>query len=173
MPSIYAGTYGKNTTAANALNTALLQHPEISRTMISLYPRYSMTYLLEKTRRHAAEKVLGDSSYEWKVMNRLSKKLYLQNMNSYTASAGDTKTAVKFSATSGGSALTTSYFNVHDILLFQNDATGIILTDDGSGVYTVEMIDAIAKEIKTYKVGANNKLSKGQSTLANGGGGGS
>jgi hypothetical protein len=36
-----------------------------------------------------------------------------------------------------------------------------------------EMIDAIAKEIKTYKVGANNKLSKGQSTLANGGGGGS
>ena len=152
MPSIYTGTYGKDTTAANALNANLLQHPETARTLISLYPRYSMTYLLEKTRRHAAEKVLGDSSYEWKVMNRLSKKLYLQNMNSYTASAGDTKTAVKFSATSGGSALTTSHFNVHDILLFQNGATGIILTDDGSGVYTVEMIDAIASGVASGDV---------------------
>ena len=47
------GTYGKGTTAANALNANLLQHPEIARTLISLYPRYSMTYLLERTRRIA------------------------------------------------------------------------------------------------------------------------
>ena len=63
MAKTSTGTYGKGTTAANALNANLLQHPEIAKTLISLYPRYSMTYLLEKTRRHAAEKVLGDSSY--------------------------------------------------------------------------------------------------------------
>ena len=64
MAKFYTGTYGSGTTAENALNTALLQYPEIARTLISQYPRYSATYLLERTGRYAKEKVLGDNSFE-------------------------------------------------------------------------------------------------------------
>ena len=70
MASIYTGTYGSSTTAENALNTALMQYPEIARTLISQYPRYAATYLLERTGRYAKEQVLGDNSFEWKVMGR-------------------------------------------------------------------------------------------------------
>ena len=70
MARVYTGTYGSGTTAENALNTALMQYPEIARTLIQQYPRYAATYLLERTGRFAAEKVLGDNSFEWKVMGR-------------------------------------------------------------------------------------------------------
>ena len=73
---MYTGTYGAGTTAENALNTALMQYPEIARTLISQYPRYSATYLLERTGRYAKEKVLGDNSFEWKVMGRYNTPTY-------------------------------------------------------------------------------------------------
>ena len=76
MARLYTGTYGSGTTAENALNTALLQYPEIARTLISQYPRYSATYLLERTGRFAKEKVLGDNSFEWKVMGRYNTPSY-------------------------------------------------------------------------------------------------
>ena len=46
MAKLYTGTYGSGTTPENALNTALLQYPEIARTLIQQYPRYSATYLM-------------------------------------------------------------------------------------------------------------------------------
>ena len=57
MANMYTGTYGAGTTAENALNTALMQYPEIARTLIKQYPRYAATYLLERTGRYATEKV--------------------------------------------------------------------------------------------------------------------
>ena len=39
MATIYTGTYGSGTTAENALNTALMQYPEIARTLVKQYPR--------------------------------------------------------------------------------------------------------------------------------------
>ena len=48
MATMYTGTYGAGTTAENALNTALMQYPEIARTLIKQYPRYAATYLLER-----------------------------------------------------------------------------------------------------------------------------
>ena len=44
MAKVYTGEYGNGTTAENALNTALMQYPEIARTLIQQYPRYSATY---------------------------------------------------------------------------------------------------------------------------------
>ena len=76
MAKLYTGTYGSGTTAENALNTALMQYPEIARTLIQQYPRYAATYLLERTGRFATEKVLGDNSFEWKVMGRYNTPSY-------------------------------------------------------------------------------------------------
>ena len=54
------------------------------------------------------EKVLGDSSYEWKVMNRLNRKTMIQthgtdatNGAGGAAAAGSLMTGMKFEASSG------------------------------------------------------------------------
>ena len=101
MASIYTGTYGSSTTAENALNTALMQYPEIARTLVKQYPRYSATYLLERTGRYAKEQVLGDNSFEWKVLGRYNTPSYSNGwastdgvtFNGYTEAAGATAVA--------------------------------------------------------------------------------
>jgi len=142
------GTYGVGTTAANALNANLLQHPEIARTLISLYPRYSMTYLLERTRRIAKEKVLGDSSYEWKVMNRLNRKTMIQthgtdatNGAGGAAAAGSKITGTKFEASSGGGA--EDQFNLYDVVRYPSGGTALVVVGASSNAYTLEAITAI------------------------------
>jgi hypothetical protein len=142
------GTYGKGTTAANALNANLLQHPEIARTLISLYPRYSMTYLLERTRRIAKEKVLGDSSYEWKVMNRLNRKTVIEthgtdatNGAGGAAAAGSKVTGMKFAPTNGGTA--EDQFNLYDVVRFPSGGTALIVAGPTSNAYTLEAITAV------------------------------
>jgi hypothetical protein len=140
------GTYGVGTTAANALNANLLQHPEIARTLISLYPRYSMTYLLERTRRMASEKVLGDNSYEWKVMNRLSRKCLIQaTTGGSTVAAGVTET-LEFENTSGGGV--ENWFNKFDVVRFSDGATGLIISLT-TNAYVVEMITALSAAANT------------------------
>ena len=42
MAKVYTGEYGSGTTAENALNTALMQYPEIARTLITQYIRKSI-----------------------------------------------------------------------------------------------------------------------------------
>jgi len=142
------GTYGKGTTAANALNANLLQHPEIARTLISLYPRYSMTYLLERTRRMASEKVLGDNSYEWKVMNRLNRKTMIQthgtdatNGAGGAAAAGSKITGTKFEASSGGGA--EDQFNLFDVVRYPSGGTALVVAGPSTNAYTLEAITAI------------------------------
>ena len=95
MAKLYTGTYGSGTTPENALNTALLQYPEIARTLIQQYPRYSATYLMERTGRFASEKVLGDNSFEWKVMGRYNAPTFSAGWIStdgvtFVGSTGDT-----------------------------------------------------------------------------------
>ena len=140
MATTKSGEYGVGTTAANALNANLLQHPEIARTLISLYPRYSMTYLLERTRRMAKEKVLGDSSYEWKVMNRLSRKSLIQATGTGGAVAAGANDTFAFEATSSGGA--ENWFNPFDVIRFASGSTGFVVSVS-STTYTVEMITAL------------------------------
>ena len=84
MAQIYAGLYGSDTMPENSLNTALMQYPEIARTLVKQYPRYSATYLLERTGRYATEKVLGDNSFEWKILGRYNKPTYMIGGSSAT-----------------------------------------------------------------------------------------
>ena len=58
----------------NSLVANLLKYPEIAKKVVELYPRYTTTYLLEKLGFGASEKVLGDNSFEWKMMGRYRAK---------------------------------------------------------------------------------------------------
>ena len=109
MARLYTGTYGSGTTAENALNTALLQYPEIARTLISQYPRYSATYLLERTGRFAKEKVLGDNSFEWKVMGRYNTPSY---SNGWASTDG--VTFVGYTSAGGAAAVTAGNYDNMD-----------------------------------------------------------
>ena len=151
MARIYKGTYGSGTSPENALNTALLQYPEIAKTLIQQYPRYSATYLLEKTGRHAAEKVLGDNSFEWKVMGRYNAPSFMTghfstNGTTFTASGSVGETAGFITAadangdvfylivdgTTGAgtdAARTGDFLNKFDMVRFQSGATALVLED--------------------------------------------
>ena len=126
MARLYTGTYGSGTTAENALNTALLQYPEIARTLISQYPRYSATYLLERTGRFAKEKVLGDNSFEWKVMGRYNTPSY---SNGWASTDG--VTFVGYTSAGGAAAVTAGNYDNMDA-----DGDIFYLSFDGEGIYT-------------------------------------
>jgi hypothetical protein len=68
------GVFGAGTQQSNSLVAAELKHPEISSVLIQQYPRYALTYLLERTGRHANVEVAGDKSFEWKVLGRTGVK---------------------------------------------------------------------------------------------------
>ena len=121
--------YGNGTTPENALNNALLQYPEIASTLIQQFARYTLTLLLEKVGLYASEKVLGDNSFEWKVMGRYNKKQFIASTADTSHTAGQ-KVAFTFSDTSGGSAV--NYYNLYDLLRFQDGSTGLIVGISGS-----------------------------------------
>ena len=146
MAKLYTGTYGSGTTAENALNTALMQYPEIARTLIQQYPRYAATYLLERTGRFAQEKVLGDNSFEWKVLGRYNAPTKLRAGNSSTATAALSTTAAGASngtivylvANASDSTAPGNFLNKFDMVRFQSGATALVLEDpylnDGIGL---------------------------------------
>ena len=68
-------------TADNSLVNNMLKYPEIAKKIIELYPRYSMTYLLERLGFGASEKVIGANAFEWKVMNRYKKPAIIADSN--------------------------------------------------------------------------------------------
>jgi len=148
MARVYKGTYGSGTSPENALNTALMQYPEIAKTLIQQYPRYSATFLLEKTGRHAAEKVLGDNSFEWKVMGRYNAPSFNVGFFStdgitFTASGSVGETAgfisdadangdVFYLIIEGATASnnrTGDFLNKFDMVRFQSGATALVLED--------------------------------------------
>ena len=181
MAKLYTGTYGAGTTAENALNTALLQYPEIGRTIISQYPRYAATYLLERTGRYATEKVLGDNSFEWKVMGRYNAPSYSTGFvlgvsadtswtSSPTASSGawtaadavNDQFSILMDGTGGSPTRTPDFLNKWDMVRFQSGATAIVIedprsNDSGSGASTdrivkFEIVDASAQAVQTSDV---------------------
>ena len=174
MAKVYSGEYGNGTTAENALNTALMQYPEIARTLIQQYPRYSATYLLERTGRFAQEKVLGDNSFEWKVMGRYNAPSHMTghfstNGTTFTASGSVTATGgtiddadangdVFFLITDGtATGRTGDFLNKFDMVRFQSGATAIVLEDPIANtsssaastdfIVKFEMVDASAQAL--------------------------
>ena len=96
------GTYGSGTTAENSLVANMLKYPEIARTLIQQHPRYTMTYLLEMTGRFAAEKIIGNNAFEWKVMGRYNKPSKSLGWISHTTSG----TYAVYDSDSGDAAAT-------------------------------------------------------------------
>ena len=138
------GTYGNATTDETSLVTNLLKYPEIGKKLIELYPRYTLTYLLEAAGRQAAEKVIGDSAFEWKVMGRYSKPGIL-NAAPSNISAGDTGTIVLKHVVASDQY--GNLFNANDILRFSDGTTAMVTgAATGTGTtrtYVVRAIDAI------------------------------
>jgi len=87
------GTFGVDTQNSSSLVANLLKHPEIGATLIEQYPRYALTYLLEKTGRHANLKIAGDNSFEWKVLGRSNQSVALASGQT-TITATDAGTAL-------------------------------------------------------------------------------
>ena len=146
MAKVYTGTYGKDTTDETALVTNLLKYPEIGKKIISQYPRFSLTYLLEAAGRNAAEKVIGDYSFEWKMMGRYRKPCIINSASNAAtaAAAGSTFTLTLDHAPSSGSYGNT--LNVNDVVRF-HDGTTALVTDEGtpgsaSNVVTFRSIDS-------------------------------
>ena len=137
MAQIYAGLYGSDTMPENSLNTALMQYPEIARTLVKQYPRYSATYLLERTGRYATEKVLGDNSFEWKILGRYNKPTYMIGGSSATATGALTATAnggsdgtiVYVLGDDTTSGYTGNFLRKFDMVRFQSGATALVLED--------------------------------------------
>jgi len=174
MANLSTDVYGSGTTAENALNTALMQYPEIARTLIQQYPRYAATYLLERTGRFASEKVLGDNSFEWKVMGRYNRPSYNTgffgtNGTSFTAAASVTATGgtiddadangdVFYLITDGtATGRTGNFLNKWDMVRFQSGATAVVVADPIANtsssaaatdyIVQFEMIDASAQAL--------------------------
>ena len=180
MAQLYTGTFGSGTSPENALNTALMQYPEIAKTLIQQYPRYSATYLLERTGRYASEKVLGDNSFEWKVMGRYNAPSFSTGFfkgvsadTAFTSSptsttgiildAGDADGDV-FEILMDGTATdrTPDFLNKFDMVRFQSGATAIVVEDPrsndsgqgavGDRVVKFEMVGALAQPLLSTDV---------------------
>ena len=134
---ISSGTYGAETTDETSLVSNLLKYPEIGKKLIELYPRYTLTYLLEAAGRQAAEKVIGDVAFEWKVMGRYSKPGVLSddiNTNGVSGdiAAGATGTVSFRHDTSNG--FYADLYNANDILRFSDGTTCMVVSGPtGSG----------------------------------------
>jgi hypothetical protein len=143
MAKIYTGTYGKDTTDETALVTNLLKYPEIGKKIISQYPRFSLTYLLEAAGRNAAEKIIGDYAFEWKMMGRYRKPAVVHTGASPNVSAGATFTVtLKHGSGDHGDNL-----NVNDVVRMPSGNTAIVTSvptaSGSSNVVTLRAIDAI------------------------------
>ena len=173
MAKLYTGTYGSGTTPENALNTALLQYPEIARTLIQQYPRYSATYLMERTGRFASEKVLGDNSFEWKVMGRYNAPTFSAGWISTDGVTFVGSTAGSGAASVSGTAVaaadadgdviylrgdgdtsgrTPNFLNKFDMIRFQSGAVGLVLEDPTPSAAQSSANGGIAVTAASYDV---------------------
>tara|TARA_R110001632_G_scaffold182919_2_gene303017 strand:- start:1914 stop:3374 length:1461 start_codon:yes stop_codon:yes gene_type:complete len=66
----------------------MLKHPEIGSTLIQQYPRFALTYLLERTGRFASVKIMGDKSFEWKVLGRSNREIKLADITTLSVQTG-------------------------------------------------------------------------------------
>ena len=147
MAKVYTGTYGKDTTDETALVTNLLKYPEIGKKIISQYPRFALTYLLEAAGRNAAEKVIGDYAFEWKMMGRYRKPAIIDSGETLSAAAGALETFVVDHDPTNG--IYGDNLNVNDIVRFSDGTTAMvtdvpaITSSDTQNTITVRAIDAL------------------------------
>ena len=129
-----SATFGLDTQMSNSLVDAMLKYPEISSTLIQQYPRYALTYLLERTGRYANVKILGDKSFEWKVLGRSSQPVVT------AASHNVAETSSYPDAATGVITVDNTYLSLHDVIRVGSDVGQIIgtqsadATDDAAGV---------------------------------------
>ena len=153
MAKVYTGTYGKDTTDETALVTNLLKYPEIGKKLIQQYPRFSLTYLLEAAGRNAAEKIIGDYSFEWKMMGRYRKPAKLDA--TFTgAAAGTTFTCTFDHDTSNG--IHGDNLNVNDIVRFADGSTAMV-TAEGTPTATQNVVTFRAIDATT-SAGTNSAI---------------
>ncbi len=130
----YTGSFGVDTQASNSLVSNLLKHPEIGKTLIKQYPRYALTYLLERTGRFANLNVLGDKSFEWKVLGRSSKACMIE--------AGSTTEALSASAASVTIGLDNNWLAKFDVVLDSAGNVGQVTSAKPTATSTVNGVSA-------------------------------
>ena len=126
MAKVYTGTYGKDTTDETALVTNLLKYPEIGKKLIQQYPRFSLTYLLEAAGRNAAEKIIGDYAFEWKMQGRYRKPAVCDSAETLSAAAGALETFVVAHDPTNG--IHGDNLNVNDIVRTPGGKTAMVVT---------------------------------------------
>jgi hypothetical protein len=125
-----SGSFGVETQASNSLVSAMLKYPEIGSTLIQQYPRFALTYLLERTGRHANVKVMSDKSFEWKVLGRSNREIKLADITTISAAAGSATTVLL--------PVLNRDLSINDVVMIGN-AVGTVIghtEDDGSTVKT-------------------------------------
>tara|TARA_R100000329_G_scaffold57813_1_gene52261 strand:- start:5 stop:1450 length:1446 start_codon:yes stop_codon:yes gene_type:complete len=127
-------------TADNSLVNNMLKYPEIAKKIIELYPRYSMTYLLERLGFGASEKVIGGSSFEWKVMQRYKAPAVLETAYATNASVGTTGTlSIRSTEADGEFCMLAN----NDVIRFECGATALV-----TSVGTIQSAGNTSVEIK-------------------------
>ena len=126
-----SGSFGIETQASNSLVDAMLKHPEIGSTLIQQYPRFALTYLLERTGRFASVKIMGDKSFEWKVLGRSNREIKLADITTLT---------VQYGAISAILPILNKDLSLNDVVMI-NNAVGTVIghtAADGSTVSVAE-----------------------------------
>ena len=138
-------------TADNSLVQNMLKYPEIAKKIIELYPRYSMTYLLERLGFGASEKIIGSSSFEWKIMQRYKAPAVLETALSANRAVGDTSTlSIRSTADDDEYCM----LAVNDVVRFECGATALV-TAVGT-IETAGNTDVTVKHIDAFDFSATN-----------------
>ena len=137
-------------TADNSLVNNMLKYPEIASKIIELYPRYSMTYLLERLGFGASEKVIGGSSFEWKVMQRYKAPAGIDVAYAVNASVG-TEGTLKISSAAGSDEY--CMLNANDVIRFECGATALVTN---VGTIGAAFTDVTIKHIDAYDFSSTN-----------------
>lgn len=138
-------------TADNSLVQNMLKYPEIAKKIIELYPRYSMTYLLERLGFGASEKVIGGSSFEWKIMQRYKAPAVLEVALAANKAVGAESTLSIRSTVANDEYCMLA---VNDVVRFECGATALV-TSVGSIVDTGNT-DVVVKHIDAFDFSATN-----------------
>jgi len=138
-------------TADNSLVQNMLKYPEIAKKIIELYPRYSMTYLLERLGFGASEKIIGSSSFEWKIMQRYKAPAVLEVALSANKAVGDTST-LSIRSTEADDEY--CMLAVNDVVRFECGATALV-TAVGT-IETAGNTDVTVKHIDAFDFSATN-----------------
>ena len=124
-------------TGDNSLVANMLKYPEIAKKIIELYPRYSMTYLLERLGFGASEKVIGGNSFEWKIMDRYKAVAKLDVALATDFVAG-TNYTLKIQSAAGANEY--CMLNANDVVRFASGATALVVSVGSVGAAFTEVV---------------------------------